>query len=229
MEEYFINAMEIKQLFNGDVDKMRFKIKELKNATHVAKAILELSEEEELILNVITYSSKIQVMDLIDEWFHHIKFIFDRLPSDEDLKNEAKEFTKEYKLLRQEELKIKSDLCKDSDDRASEISESDSDEDTDDEASEYSEPNSSDDKNSKNEIQDSEDAHDEASETTEVSNSEDNENKVCEESVNGSDDDSKGHGEDDEDLEKKSDTDGSDTDEDTKDNDNGVNDTSTEI
>ena len=53
MEESFINAMEIRELFNGTVDDIRFKIKELQNAAHVAKAILELSETEELILKVI--------------------------------------------------------------------------------------------------------------------------------------------------------------------------------
>ena len=58
MEESFINTMEIREIFNGNVDEMRFKIKELQNAAHVAKAILELSETEELILKVIIYSSK---------------------------------------------------------------------------------------------------------------------------------------------------------------------------
>ena len=47
---------------------------------------MDLSEEEELILKVIGYSSKFDVMDLLDEWFHNIKFIFDRLLSDDDLK-----------------------------------------------------------------------------------------------------------------------------------------------
>ena len=225
LEEYFINAMEIKQLLNGTVDDIRFKIKELKNATHVAKTILELSEDEELILKVIIYSSKIQVMDLLDEWFHNIKFIFDRLPSDEDLKNIAKEFTKEYKLFREKELKIKRDLCKDTDDKASDISESDSNEDADDEASEFSESDSSDNKESKKKSQDSKDADDEASEITEVSNSEDDENKVGEESVNGSDDASEGNSKDDDKSENV--TDGNDTDKDT-DNDDGVSDTSTE-
>ena len=196
------------------------------NAAIVAKAILDLSEEEELILKVISYSSKIDVMDLLDEWFHNIKFIFDRLPSDEDLKLEAKSFIEDYKLFREEELKIKRDLCKDTDDKASDISESDSNEDAGDEVSEFSESDSSDNKESKKKSQDSKDADDEASEITEVSNSEDDENKVGEESVNGSDDASEGNSKDDDNSEN--DTDGNDTDKDT-DNDDGVSDTSTEI
>ena len=86
MEEAFINTMEIKELFNGNVDDIKFKIKEFQNAAHVAKAILELSETEELILKVIIYSSKIQVMDFLYEYCNHIKLIFSRLPSDDDLK-----------------------------------------------------------------------------------------------------------------------------------------------
>ena len=211
MEEAFINAMEIKHLFNENIDEIKFKIKELQNAAIVTKAILDLPEKEELILTVIGYSSKIDVMDLLYEWFHDIKIIFDRLPSEEDLKNEAREFIKEYKLFREEELKIKMDLCKDTDDKASDISESDSDEDADDEASEFSESDSS--KECTKEVQDSEDAGDEASEITEVSNND--------ESLNCSDDDSEGNSEEDKDTKNNDD-------EDTKDNDDGVSDTSTE-
>ena len=90
IEECFINAMEIRQLFNGNIDEMKFKIKELQNAAQVAKAILELSEAEELIQKVIIYSSKIQNMDLLYEWSNPIKLISNRLPSYEDLKIEAK-------------------------------------------------------------------------------------------------------------------------------------------
>ena len=144
MEESFINAMEIKELFNGNVDGIRFKIKELKNAAHVAKAILELSEAEEIILNIIIYSSKIQVMDLLYEHFNYIKLLFSRLPSDEDLKLEAKSFMEEYKLLKEKEMKI--ELGEDTD----EISDTDSsDEDDDIEASEK--PNSSSDHSNDNE------------------------------------------------------------------------------
>ena len=97
IEECFINSMEIRTLFNGDVEDIQFKIKELQNAAKVAKAILELSEEEKIILNTIIHSSKIKVMDLLDEWFYHIKPIFNRLPSDADLKYTATEIMKEYK------------------------------------------------------------------------------------------------------------------------------------
>jgi len=97
IEECFINSMEIRMLFNGDVEDIQFKIKELQNAAKVAKAILELSEEEKLILNTIIHSSKIKVMNLLDEWFYHIKPIFNRLPSDADLKYTATEIMKEYK------------------------------------------------------------------------------------------------------------------------------------
>ena len=97
IEECFINSMEIRMLFNGDVEDIQFKIKELQNAAKVAKAILELSEEEKIILNTIIHSSKIKVMDLLDEWFYHIKPIFNRLPSDADLKYTATEIMKEYK------------------------------------------------------------------------------------------------------------------------------------
>ena len=83
MEECFINAMEIKKLFNDDIDEIKFKIKELQNAAQVAKAILDLSEIESLMLKTIIYSSKIQVMDLLDEWFIYLRLIFNRLPSDE--------------------------------------------------------------------------------------------------------------------------------------------------
>ena len=94
MEECFINAMEIRKLFNDDIDEIKFKIKELQNAAQVAKTILELSEIESLMLKTIMYSSKIQVMDLLDEWFIYLKLIFARLPSDEDLKDEAKKIQK---------------------------------------------------------------------------------------------------------------------------------------
>ena len=97
IEECFINSMEIRTLFNGDVEDIQFKIKELQNAAKVAKAILELSEEEKLILNTIIHSSKIKVMDVLGEWFYHIKPIFNRLPSDADLKYTATEIMKEYK------------------------------------------------------------------------------------------------------------------------------------
>ena len=76
MKECFINAMEIRKLFNDDIDEIKFKIKELQNAAQVAKTILELSEIEGLMLKTIMYSSKIQVMDLLDEWFIYLKLIF---------------------------------------------------------------------------------------------------------------------------------------------------------
>ena len=136
MEECFINAMEIRKLFNDhDIDEMKFKIKKLQNAAQVAKVILELSEIESLMLKTIIYSSKIQVMDLLDEWFIYLRLIFDRLPSDEDLKHEAKKFAKEYKLDKEKESK--NELGEDTDDQATETSESDS-EDADDEASKES-------------------------------------------------------------------------------------------
>jgi hypothetical protein len=133
--------MEIRQLFNGNIDEMKFKIKELQNAAQVAKAILELSEIESLMLKTIVYSSKIQVMDLLDEWFIYLRLIFNRLPSDEDLKDESKNFAKEYKLDKEEELK--NDSGEDTDGQTSETSESDS-EDADDEASEKSESDNGD-------------------------------------------------------------------------------------
>ena len=43
-------------------------------------------------------------MDLLYEWFYHLKAIFNRLPSDEDLKLEAKQFTQEYNLLKEKEM-----------------------------------------------------------------------------------------------------------------------------
>ena len=142
MEECFINAMEIRQLFNDhDIDNIKFKIKELQNAAQVAKAILELSEIENLMLKTIIYSSKIQVMGFLDEWFIYLRLIFDRLPSDDDLKDVAKNFTKEYKLAKEEELKNESG--EDTDGQTSESSESDS-EDADDEASEKSESDNGD-------------------------------------------------------------------------------------
>ena len=136
IEECFINAMEIRKLFNDhDINEMKFKIKKLQNAAQVAKVILELSEVESLMLKTIIYSSKIQVMDLLDEWFIYLRLIFDRLPSDEDLKHEAKKFAKEYKLDKEKESK--NELGEDTDDQATETSESDS-EDADDEASKES-------------------------------------------------------------------------------------------
>ena len=142
MEECFINAMEIRKLFNDhDIDNIKFKIKELQNAAQVAKAILELSEIENLMLKTIIYSSKIQVMGFLDEWFIYLRLIFDRLPSDDDLKDVAKNFTKEYKLAKEEELKNESG--EDTDGQTSESSESDS-EDADDEASEKSESDNGD-------------------------------------------------------------------------------------
>ena len=131
MEECFINAMEIRELFNGNIDEIRFKIKELQNAAQVAKVILELSELETLMLKIIIHSSKIQVMDLLYEWFNNLKAIFNRLPSDEDLKYEANKFTQEYKLMKEEE--IKNELGNYSYDDGSEISESDSSDDEDNE------------------------------------------------------------------------------------------------
>ena len=58
------------------------------------------------MLKVIIYSSKIQVMDLVYKWFNHLRAIFNRLPSDEDLKLEAKQFTQEYKLMKEEEMEM---------------------------------------------------------------------------------------------------------------------------
>ena len=52
MEESFINAMERgllipwKEVFNDNVDEIRFKIEEHYSAAQVAKAILELSKTE---------------------------------------------------------------------------------------------------------------------------------------------------------------------------------------
>jgi hypothetical protein len=142
MEECFINAMEIRKLFNDhDINEMKFKIKKLQNAAQVAKAILELSDIESLMLKTIIYSSKIQVMDLLDEWFIYLRLIFNRLPSDEDLKHEAKNFAKEYRLDKEKELK--NEPGEDTDGQTSETSESDS-EDADDEASEKSESDNGD-------------------------------------------------------------------------------------
>ena len=87
--------------------------------------MVELAEEEQLMLSVITNSSKIKFMELLDEWFYDIKSIFDRLPSDEDLKYKAKELTNEYKLAKESETKDESG--KQSDDEASETSISNSD------------------------------------------------------------------------------------------------------
>ena len=75
IEECFINAMEIRSLFNDDAENIRFKIRELQNASKVAKSILELSDEEQMILAVIIHSSKIKVITLLEEWFHHINSI----------------------------------------------------------------------------------------------------------------------------------------------------------
>ena len=107
------------------IEDMKFKIRKLQNAAQVAKEIVELSEEEQLMLAVIIHRSKIKVMDLLDEWFYDIKSIFDRLPSDEDLKYKAKELTKEYKLAKENETKDESG--KQTDDEVSETSTSDSD------------------------------------------------------------------------------------------------------
>ena len=41
-------------------------------------------------------------MDLLDEWFIYLRLIFNRLPRDENLKDEAKKFAKEYKLDKEE-------------------------------------------------------------------------------------------------------------------------------
>ena len=41
--------MEIRSLFNEDVEDIRFKIRELQNAAKVAKLILQLAEEEQMI------------------------------------------------------------------------------------------------------------------------------------------------------------------------------------
>ena len=171
MEECFINAMEIRKLFNGDIEEINFKVKELQNAAQVANRILELSQIESLMLKAIMYSSKIQVMDLLDEWFIYLRLIFDRLPSDEDLKKKAKELTQEYKLIKEE--KIENELGEDVDDQTSETSESDS-----------------------------EDADDEASEKSESDNGD---NHVNEESVNGTEDNSKTIYEGDEDSQTEND------------------------
>ena len=105
MEQCFIDAMEIKYIFNrgGMIQDIKFKIQKLQNAAQVAKIMVEMSEKEQLMLSVIIYTSKIDVMDLLDEWFYDIKPIFDRLPSDEDLKYKAKEFIKEYRLAKEKE------------------------------------------------------------------------------------------------------------------------------
>ena len=210
--------MEIKELFNGNIDDIRFKIKELQNAAQVAETILELSEIEKLILKAIIYSSKMQVMGFLYEWFNPIKLIFSRLPSDEDLKLEAKQYKEEYKLLKEEEMKNASG------------------EDTDDEATQISETDNSDNLDEENKGQDTEDADDEASEIIEASDDDDNENKCngSKDGVNDIDSDSEGTNEVDEDSENENDeksvksSDGSEADEeDIKDIDDGFSDTST--
>ena len=135
IEDSFIHAMEIRELFNGNVDGIRFKIKELQDAAHIAKAVLELSETEELLLKVIIYSFKIQAMYFLYEYFNHIKLIFSRLPSDEDLKLEAKSSIEEYKLLKEKDMKIFTELSDSSDENENIGQDS---EDADDEASEKS-------------------------------------------------------------------------------------------
>ena len=156
IEKCFINTMEIRNLFKRDmIEDVKFKIEKLQNAAKVAKEMVELSEEEQLMLTVITYSSKIKAMDLLDEWFYNIKSIFDRLPSDEDLKYKAKELTKEYKLAKEKEMKI--ELGEDNDAEASEISETDS----------------SDNEEDQNKDHNSEDADNEASEIIEASDDDD--------------------------------------------------------
>ena len=66
IEECFINAMEIKNLFNENAGDIKFKIRELQNAAKIAKSILEVSEKEQMILSVIIHSSKIKVIALLD-------------------------------------------------------------------------------------------------------------------------------------------------------------------
>ena len=175
MEECFIDAMEIRKLFNGDIEEINFKFKELQNAAQVANEILELSEIESLMLKAIIYSSKIQVMDLLDEWFIYLRSIFNRLPSDEDLKKKAKELTQEYKLIKEEEMENESG--EDADDKASDISESDSS-----------------DENNENENQgeSNKDANDEVSEKSESDNGVNSKatNEVDEDLVNQNDDES---------------------------------------
>ena len=106
IEECFINAMEIKNLFNENAGDIKFKIGELQNAAKIAKSILELSEKEHMILSVIIHSSKIKVIALLDEWFHHIKSIFASLPSDEDLLHVATQTVERYKTAKENENEI---------------------------------------------------------------------------------------------------------------------------
>ena len=79
---------------------------------------------------------------------------FNRIPSDEDLKLEAKSFIEEYKLFKEKEME--NVLGEDADDKTLEISES----------------NSSDDENNENESQDesNEEADDGASDKSNFSN-----------------------------------------------------------
>ena len=215
MEETFINAMEIRELFNENTNEIRFKIKELQNAAQVANAILELSELEEMILKVIIYSSKIQVMDFLYEYFNHIRLILSRLPSDEDLKLEAKSFMEDYKLLKEKEMK--NELGEDTE---SSDDDTDSSDDENNKTQDESNENASDDDN---EIKDSEksenDADDKSEGTTEVD--EDSENQTDEESVEV--DENSGN-EDDKNSEKSTNSSEADN---KKDIDDGMSDTST--
>ena len=55
-----------------------------------------------MILNVIIHSSKIKVITLLEEWFHHIKSIFICLPSDEDLIYKATKIVEQYRSAKDE-------------------------------------------------------------------------------------------------------------------------------
>ena len=55
------------EYFNNDAENIRFKIRELQNASKVVKSILELSEEDQMILAAIIHSSKITVITLFEE------------------------------------------------------------------------------------------------------------------------------------------------------------------
>ena len=142
---------------------------------------------------------------------------FNRLPSDEDLKLEAKQCMEEYKLLKEEEMKNESG------------------EDTDDEAFVISETDSSDNEDGENKGQDSEDADDEASEITEASDEYNKTEIQCsKESVKDTDNDNEGNSKGGEDLLNKKNeenvksTYGSEADDDDiKDIDDGVSNTAT--
>ena len=83
--------------------------------------LLELSEEETMILNVIIRSSKSKVITSLEEWFHHIKSIFVRLPSDADLIYKATKIVEEYRFAKEDESK--NETSEDADDEASEMNE----------------------------------------------------------------------------------------------------------